>query len=62
MYAYNFHGRRYDVGDKQGFLEANVEYALKRDDLKESFMKYLLTIKNNDMFKEIYNECNNNQK
>ena len=62
MYAYNFKGRRYDVGDKQGFLEATVEYALKRDDLKKSFMKYLLTIKDNDMFKEIYNECNNNEK
>ena len=62
MYAYDFKGRRYDVGDKEGFLEANVEYALKRDDLKEAFMKYLLTIKDNDMFKEIYNKCNNQQK
>ncbi len=62
MYAYNFKGRRYDVGDKEGFLEATVEYALKRDDLKEAFMKYLLTIKDNDMFKEIYNKCNDEQK
>ncbi|APC40778.1 UTP--glucose-1-phosphate uridylyltransferase GalU [Clostridium estertheticum] len=61
MYAYNFEGRRYDVGDKEGFLEATVEYALKRDDLKETFMKYLLTIKDNDMFKEIYSKCFNNQ-
>ena len=59
MYAYNFSGRRYDVGDKQGFLEATVEYALKRDDLKKAFMNYLLTIKDNDRFKEIYNECSN---
>ncbi|NNU77914.1 UTP--glucose-1-phosphate uridylyltransferase GalU [Clostridium estertheticum] len=59
MYAYNFEGRRYDVGDKEGFLEATVEYALKRDDLKETFMKYLLTIKDNDMFKDIYSKCNN---
>jgi UTP--glucose-1-phosphate uridylyltransferase len=58
MYAYNFRGRRYDVGDKQGFLEATVEYALKREDLKKAFMQYLLTIKDNDKFKEIYNECN----
>ncbi|MBS6007245.1 MAG: UTP--glucose-1-phosphate uridylyltransferase GalU [Clostridium baratii] len=41
MYAYNFEGRRYDVGDKQGFLEATVEYALRREDLKEGFMEYL---------------------
>ncbi|MBU3154829.1 UTP--glucose-1-phosphate uridylyltransferase GalU [Clostridium estertheticum] len=61
MYAYNFEGRRYDVGDKEGFLEATVEYALKRDELKETFMKYLLTIKDNDMFKEVYSKCFNNQ-
>jgi UTP--glucose-1-phosphate uridylyltransferase len=41
VYAYNFEGRRYDVGDKEGFLEASVEYALRRDDLKGPFMKYL---------------------
>ena len=31
MYAYNFEGRRYDVGDKLGFLEATIEFALKKD-------------------------------
>nr|WP_301961899.1 UTP--glucose-1-phosphate uridylyltransferase GalU [uncultured Phascolarctobacterium sp.] len=41
MYAYNFEGRRYDVGDKQGFLEATVEMALKRPDLQEKFLAYL---------------------
>jgi UTP--glucose-1-phosphate uridylyltransferase len=44
MYAYNFEGRRYDVGDKQGFLEATVEFALRREDLREGFLKYLLMI------------------
>ena len=42
MYAYNFEGRRYDVGDKQGFLEATVEYALRREDLREGFLDYLV--------------------
>ena len=41
MYAYNFDGKRYDVGDKLGFLQATVEFALKRDDLREPFMNYL---------------------
>ena len=41
MYAYNFEGRRYDVGDKLGFLEATVEYAMRREDLREEFTKYL---------------------
>lgn len=42
MYAYRFEGRRYDVGDKQGFLEATVEFALKRGDLREGFFDYLI--------------------
>ena len=44
VYAYIFEGRRYDVGSKIGFLEATVDYALKRDDLKDSFKKYLKSI------------------
>lgn len=44
MYAYVFEGRRYDVGDKQGFLEATVEYALRNPNLKDGFMEYLVKI------------------
>lgn len=46
MYAYTFEGRRYDVGDKQGFLEATVEYALRREDLREPFVAYLKSMVN----------------
>jgi len=41
MVAYDFIGRRYDAGDKQGYLEATVEYALRRNDLKDTFRAYL---------------------
>lgn len=44
IYAYDFKGRRYDVGDKLGYLQATVEYALKRNDLKEEFRIYLSKI------------------
>ena len=44
--AYDFIGRRYDVGSKQGFLEATVEFALKRPELKDEFMEYLKGIVN----------------
>jgi len=44
MYAYDFVGKRYDVGNKLGFLEANVEFALKREDLSGEFRKYLKRI------------------
>ena len=43
IYAYNFEGRRYDVGDKLGFLEATVDFALKRDELGPEFMEFLKT-------------------
>lgn len=41
VYAYNFQGKRYDTGNKLGFLKATVEYALRRDDLGEAFGNYL---------------------
>ncbi len=44
MYAYEFEGKRYDVGDKLGFLKATVEFALSRDDLKDDFKNYLFEI------------------
>lgn len=44
VYAFNFEGRRYDVGSIQGFLEATVEYALRRKDLRNDFLKYLIKI------------------
>lgn len=41
MYAYDFEGRRYDIGSKEGFLEASVEYALRREDIRPAFAAYL---------------------
>ncbi len=41
MLAYAFKGRRHDVGDKLGFLQATVEFALQREELKEDFIAYL---------------------
>ena len=46
MYAYDFFGKRYDVGNKLGFLQATVEFALERDDLKSEFSQYLREIAN----------------
>lgn len=41
VYAYDFEGKRYDVGDKLGFLKATVEFALRREDLGAEFKEYL---------------------
>lgn len=42
--AYNFKGRRYDVGDKLGFIKANIEYGLRHDELADPLMNYLREI------------------
>ncbi|MGL4571683.1 MAG: UTP--glucose-1-phosphate uridylyltransferase GalU [Clostridium sp.] len=41
MYAYDFEGRRYDVGDKFGFLQATIEYGLRKEELREELLEYL---------------------
>jgi len=41
MYAVAFEGKRYDTGDKLGFLKATVEFALARPDLADQFRAYL---------------------
>lgn len=39
--AYDFSGKRYDTGDKLGYLKATVEFALVHEDLKDGFKEYL---------------------
>jgi UTP--glucose-1-phosphate uridylyltransferase len=43
--GYLFEGKRYDAGDKLGFLKATVEFALKREDLGGPFREYLRGLK-----------------
>ena len=43
--GYLFEGKRYDAGDKLGFLKATVEFALKRQDLGGPFRQYLKSLK-----------------
>ena len=46
VYAYNFQGKRYDTGDKLGYLKSVVEFALRRDDLGPGFREYLRELVN----------------
>lgn len=46
VYGYQFDGRRYDVGDKLGYLKATVEFALERPDLSAEFKEYLKDVIN----------------
>ena len=43
-YAYTFDGRRYDVGDKLGYIQATVEYGLRDEKLKEGLKQYLKSL------------------
>ena len=44
VYAFEYEGKRYDCGSKEGFLEATVELALKHPQVGEQFREYLKTL------------------
>jgi UTP--glucose-1-phosphate uridylyltransferase len=44
FFGYEFTGEHYDVGDKLGFIRANVAYALKRKDLQNDVREFLRRI------------------
>lgn len=41
VFAHEFTGKRYDVGNKMGMLEANIEYGLKHPEIKDDLKVYL---------------------
>ncbi|WP_129727560.1 UTP--glucose-1-phosphate uridylyltransferase GalU [Ectobacillus funiculus] len=41
VFAYDFEGKRYDVGEKLGFIETTIEFALQQEDLKGSLLKFM---------------------
>lgn len=44
VYAYQFEGERYDVGDVEGYLEANILYGLKHPETADEFKDYLIDL------------------
>ncbi|MGM0878991.1 MAG: UTP--glucose-1-phosphate uridylyltransferase GalU [Bacillota bacterium] len=50
VYAYQFHGQRYDIGNKVGFIRATIDFALQRQDLQDEVIRYLKeVISKNDL-------------
>ena len=47
FYACKFDGKYFDIGSQQGYLKANVEFALQREDLKKDIKKYIKELKIN---------------
>lgn len=41
VFAYDFEGKRYDVGEKIGFVKTTIEFALKDEDLRPQILRYL---------------------
>lgn len=41
VFAYEFEGKRYDVGEKQGFIETTIEFALQRPDLRADLLRFM---------------------
>ena len=44
VYAYDFKGHRYDCGSKVGFLQANLEFGLRRPELRNALEAYIRTL------------------
>ncbi|MGS2599650.1 UTP--glucose-1-phosphate uridylyltransferase GalU [Mammaliicoccus sciuri] len=44
VYAYDFEGQRYDVGEKIGFVKTTIEYALKDEEMRDKIIRYLQSL------------------
>ncbi|MEB7657757.1 UTP--glucose-1-phosphate uridylyltransferase GalU [Mammaliicoccus vitulinus] len=44
VYAYDFEGQRYDVGEKIGFVKTTIEYALKDEEMREEIKRYIQSL------------------
>lgn len=53
VYAYDFDGIRYDVGDKMGFIQTTIEFALQHEELKYSLLAYLSTVLSKQMAEKL---------
>ncbi|MGQ7884893.1 UTP--glucose-1-phosphate uridylyltransferase GalU [Paenibacillus sp. WC2504] len=51
VYAYEFDGERFDVGEKLGFIQTTINYALQREDLRFDLLKYLSSVLEKELIK-----------
>ncbi|WHY91001.1 UTP--glucose-1-phosphate uridylyltransferase GalU [Neobacillus cucumis] len=52
VYAYNFEGVRYDVGEKMGFIQTTIDFALKHKDLRSELLDYLSATLDKELIKQ----------
>lgn len=53
VYAYDFEGVRYDVGEKMGFIKTTIEFALQHPELKNEVVDYLLTVMEKELSRKV---------
>ncbi|WP_413307783.1 UTP--glucose-1-phosphate uridylyltransferase GalU [Bacillus sp. 1P10SD] len=51
VYAYDFEGTRYDVGEKMGFIQTTIEFALKHKELRNQLLDYLSATLDKELIK-----------
>ncbi|QZO09531.1 UTP--glucose-1-phosphate uridylyltransferase GalU [Enterococcus raffinosus] len=44
VFAHEFNGTRYDVGDKFGFMTTSIEYGLKHPEIKDNLREYIISL------------------
>jgi UTP--glucose-1-phosphate uridylyltransferase len=49
VYAYDFEGKRHDVGEKIGFIKTTIDFALKHEELKDEVLDYIKSIMNESL-------------
>ncbi len=55
VYAYDFEGTRYDVGEKMGFIQTTIDYALNRVDLRDRLLDYMKMIIEKELIRDSVN-------
>jgi UTP--glucose-1-phosphate uridylyltransferase len=49
VFAYDFEGKRYDVGEKLGFVKTTIEFALQNEEIKSELLEYLIQMINENI-------------
>lgn len=51
VYAYDFEGTRHDVGEKLGFIQTTIEFALQKEELRSDLLNYLSAVLDRQLIK-----------
>lgn len=53
VYAYDFEGKRYDVGEKMGFIQTTIEFAMQRSELRSNLLDYLSSVIDKELKRQV---------